>query len=977
MNQASFLCILLLWILSPRLSGQDNRYWDDKESNFRDEDHWSLSTNRTDGTIKIQVKYDCWDYQSGDGSWKGTWYIGFKLDGDAWHYHLYKEPEELVQIFPRGTGSENDWMNGPAKISETISERIKKTEDVTTINLNDRQQRAYNFYYLPENFNSDQTFKLAFRGVDQFWKNGKAFRPHAPTNLTASTHNCESVDLSWSAPDNVGGFHGRYAIYRDGVYIGHSERNSLTYSDFTAAPDPDASEITEYQYEVSYEVEITELDSYLRDEAGFDGYGNEGPRSGAATGHCPFKAEAPTDFTASEDQCGGINSLNWHFSNDPVDRFHILRGTSEGDLAIIHTLADPTARSYEDQPPEIDVDYYYQIAADIDTLENDFGLSEVVTGRATRIPAAPAEIGITENNGLEISWKNKSGNVKEFRLIRSNLNSGVQTTINVVQDPKPAIDDIISYLDADIEMCTEYRYELFAVNDCGVSESGGTVTSHVSPDLSSTFASFKASKGYFGSHVRLTWENNKANVLSYFKIWRKNLLEAGSDYELLEQVDHEAISWEDHTATAGVLYEYKIQGFGFCLDALLSTDDALTDIGFRIPFGVVTGNVSFSGGIAVESVEVSVQNTSGPTGHSISFDGTGSVSIANQADFQSDAFTVQMYVHPNDLSGSFNLIRHKDGDTGWRLYYNPAISSLLFEMKTTAGLRAVPVAGKLETDKFSQVTGVFCSDSIKLMVMVDGNIHYTTLENPGNRTKATNAMIIGENFKGILDEVRFFNHALEHDEVKRNYTMVLSPDEEGLVGYWRCEEGVGSRIYDCSKEGSRFREHHGTLNGGVAWSNTVPHVDDLAPRAYTDANGNYTLAYIPYEGVGSSFNLTPKYGIHQFDPAVRTLYIGEGASVHNEIDFTDISAFIVTGSVRYWDGLSYDETDPTLPVTEGPVAGIFIKLDGNYLVKEGLPVETDADGMFEVEVPIGKHLLSIEKDKHIFIMRRDGGGSGG
>lgn len=56
-------------------------------------------------------------------------------------------------------------------------------------------------------------------------------------------------------------------------------------------------------------------------------------------------------------------------------------------------------------------------------------------------------------------------------------------------------------------------------------------------------------------------------------------------------------------------------------------------------------------------------------------------------------------------------------------------------------------------------------------------------------------------FKGIIAEVRLWNTARTEDEIQADMYRRLSGNEEGLVGYWRFEEGEGDRAYNLASKG--------------------------------------------------------------------------------------------------------------------------------------------------------------------------------
>ena len=75
----------------------------------------------------------------------------------------------------------------------------------------------------------------------------------------------------------------------------------------------------------------------------------------------------------------------------------------------------------------------------------------------------------------------------------------------------------------------------------------------------------------------------------------------------------------------------------------------------------------------------------------------------------------------------------------------------------------------------------------------------------------------GNNFPGVIDEVRIWNRALSQAEVVVNMTNTLSGSESGLIGYWRFNDGSGTIAADGSTQA-----RHGTLANGPVWTGLGP-----------------------------------------------------------------------------------------------------------------------------------------------------------
>lgn len=62
-------------------------------------------------------------------------------------------------------------------------------------------------------------------------------------------------------------------------------------------------------------------------------------------------------------------------------------------------------------------------------------------------------------------------------------------------------------------------------------------------------------------------------------------------------------------------------------------------------------------------------------------------------------------------------------------------------------------------------------------------------------------------FVGIVDEVRIWNAVRTQDQIRKDMHRRLEGTEEGLVGYWRFDEGTGTTAQDIS----------GNNNAGILW----------------------------------------------------------------------------------------------------------------------------------------------------------------
>jgi hypothetical protein len=282
-------------------------------------------------------------------------------------------------------------------------------------------------------------------------------------------------------------------------------------------------------------------------------------------------------------------------------------------------------------------------------------------------------------------------------------------------------------------------------------------------------------------------------------------------------------------------------------------------------------------------------------------------------------------------------------------------------------------------------------------------------------------VVLAEDNTGYLDEVRLWQRALSSEEIRRDYRRYIAGNETDLSIYLRMDEKEGTNVYDFSKKGFRQNKNDGifvqnTANG-VAFSSDTPTRQQLGVFGVTDANGSYTASSIAYSGTGESFIITPSLGVHAFEPASQTLFLGAEESVVNQLNFKDISSFKFKGKVvynvqgvfnpiendvasytdiedysynkyrvlsngspktinkgrYYYEGGAKNEDNGFYEggkLKEYPVIGLEkanVYIDGNIVfTSDNQPVETDSEGNFTINVPIGNHKIEIKKEGHTF-----------
>lgn len=604
--------------------------------------------------------------------------------------------------------------------------------------------------------------------------------------------------------------------------------------------------------------------------------------------------------------------------------------------------------------------------------------------------------------------------------------------------------------------------------------------------------SFNVSKGYFGDKILINWDlRNNFDLISSIKIYKRIYNDAGdNDYEFVGSVSPAETSYEDKYVEGGVLYEYKVVAEGVStLESLYNT--YISGVGYRNPTAVVTGNVSYKGGNPVkDAILIASSDGSGmSSGSSLSVPASGKIGVEVLNIPITDAATFQAWIKPenaytNDAGVAIKFIKLSNLDINsidvevnllatskilsinvgvaeYRLHnYFPSgklnargddvmvpvtdfnTSFVHFSIaiaddsipKLYINGRAITVGYKNEVN--ADLVGIdqnYLSPYFDVTIPTQTNI----LSIGGNPTEWEDIYIGGGN-ACYIDEIRIWKAVLEPTSIRTDYARYISGNDSRLVSYLSANEKVGSYAYDLSRNGFDYNKNHGILwnaNTPVAnkvlWvigSGNFPTTDQLGILGVTDINGNYEITAIPYSGTGESFNITPMYGQHQFEPSQQLVFLGQGSEVVNKINFVDISSFSFKGKAlfdsrgvfksfvevnsgtssspdfnnltdgdeyvsgpgildeaynyykkngekfskgEYWyndNGTLNDDTDDYLErYARIASEGVSIYVDGNIVLDENnMPVASDSEGNFEVSVPIGNHYISLRKDGHVF-----------
>jgi len=329
---------------------------------------------------------------------------------------------------------------------------------------------------------------------------------------------------------------------------------------------------------------------------------------------------------------------------------------------------------------------------------------------------------------------------------------------------------------------------------------------------------------------------------------------------------------------------------------------------------------------------------------------------------------------------------------------------------------AVPeiyINGRLITSNYAaQMNTILANNAVSgttppTVIFSSTNIATRLNTSPNGYPQTWTQFNLGGGKTAYLDEFRVWETALSTAQIQTDFRRYLKGNESYLHTYITANENAGTYAYDLSSTGFSFHGNDAKLSTNSSFGNIIPTSSQLGILGVTDEFGNFVISAVPYTGNGNSYTLVPSLGKHKFNPKQQLVYIGVGSTVINNANFKDISSFTFKGIAVYDSrGIFPTTSDPAIKgdirdnefynaYTVGnqkyqkgeywayknaaggidslrryaviPVPGAYVNID-NALAMDAnnVPVVTDINGRFTIQVPIGEHAISIFKTGHEF-----------
>lgn len=308
---------------------------------------------------------------------------------------------------------------------------------------------------------------------------------------------------------------------------------------------------------------------------------------------------------------------------------------------------------------------------------------------------------------------------------------------------------------------------------------------------------------------------------------------SGDDSTVIASLNSGSNIYIDNLVDAGILYEYYIIGESQCEQTTLYSNVDST-VAFRSPFGTVTGQVAYAGGIAVKNVKITAKSTADILGKSLEFDGASNLNIPHESDLNADqGLLSEAWIRAETAASDFTIFQ-KTGS--YQLAYNSTAGEYDFQITHNGGqTSSIAISNSLITlNNYNHLAVQLFQDS--LQVFVNGNLIASSFVMIGTTIDNSNNPIqIGASYQGLIDELRIWNIGKSEEGILKDYVRLMNGGEAGLKVYLRMNEGAGKNAYDISRLGNSYNRNHTTFVGTASWSDSIllmHHIDIKQLRPY-------------------------------------------------------------------------------------------------------------------------------------------------
>ena len=648
----------------------------------------------------------------------------------------------------------------------------------------------------------------------------------------------------------------------------------------------------------------------------------------------------------------------------------------------------------------------------------------------------------SETQGIDLSWSHNAledatnSNKYYFTLQRStdydtstDEGNWTDVTSSIEVKDKTTVDG--SYNDnSNQNSNTTYHYRLKAqVMD--MTAYSGVASVRIG---GSKIKTFTATRGNYSSMVKLQWTVKQAGTTATNYILQRRPLGSKDERDWADIYATSgtvtSYSYDDVTALPGSFNEYRIIIWSTLTDESTHVttqvvDDSQTTDGFSVSTGIISGNISYGTGTAVEGAKVILkqQTADGSLAngmHSLYFSGYGSGlkyatdKVALKALFDTN-FSFQMYLNPNSAvmsaeNGEYQLLYVADvldvklkrvvgtkevtemvevttgeGEEQTTTYEERTteVTVISYRLSGTIGSAAIASTLSVPANEWSHLSLVYDSNAKTLTAYLTKSdetqsevVATTSVASIWGSSEA-NGLFFGNAIVNIIPEGQSepvpteFASSYQYDgylDEIRFFTKALT-EQEILRNYNHLLAGneAGLAIY--------YPLDEGIENQDIAYDFSKKNGVSNARHASAKLKASSTTV-LPSENQLSLMSYTDVNGYYEIRGVP---FSGEGTS-YSVIPILGIHEFTPAKQSRYvsistlnHSGVDFNDVS-SFPVsgtifyagTDYPVEGVNFYVDGTICSRDGEIVATNEQGEFTISVPIGDHFITAKKNGHVF-----------
>ncbi len=180
-------------------------------------------------------------------------------------------------------------------------------------------------------------------------------------------------------------------------------------------------------------------------------------------------------------------------------------------------------------------------------------------------------------------------------------------------------------------------------------------------------------------------------------------------------------------------------------------------------------------------------------GRSIAFgDNSSTLSIPDDNSLDATtALSIEFWMKTSGFSSTDQSIIKKGSDA-WSIHRYADTNFLAFTTYHSSTGNTLFGDISITDDAWHHIAVVF--DGTNKSIFIDGKLDASTTIS-GNLDTNSEAISVG-GWTGSIDDLRFWDTALDSTKIRNNGFQPLKGDESGLQGYWRMDEGSGSLVGD-------------------------------------------------------------------------------------------------------------------------------------------------------------------------------------